>query len=153
MKIQLRKVVSIFGIILLAIMLTKLIPLDKKILAGNIKNNMERGTTDKNPIKILEIEPADTFKLTKSGGISIDPGQDYKNQIKIPIEENAIVEVNGKNKYVSITHLTMSEFISMIDEISGQYDAVVIGRENNMIERKDALRISLRLQLWETVTI
>lgn len=87
-------------------------------------------------MKILEIEPADSFKLTNSGGISIDPGENYKNQMKIPIEENTSVEVNGITKYVSITHLTMPQFISMVDEISGQYDAVVIGRENRMIERK-----------------
>ncbi|ETI88508.1 MAG: von Willebrand factor type A protein [Clostridium butyricum DORA_1] len=92
--------------------------------------------TNENVIKILEIEPADCFKLTNSGGISIDPGESYKNQIKIPKEESTLVQVNGITKYISITHLTMAEFISRVDEISGQYDAVVIGRENRMVERK-----------------
>lgn len=92
--------------------------------------------TNEKVIKILEIEPADCFKLTNSGGISIDPGESYKNQIKIPQEESTSVQVNGITKYISITHLTMAEFISRVDEISGQYDAVVIGRENRMIERK-----------------
>lgn len=79
-------------------------------------------------IKILEIEPGDIFKLTKTEGKSIDPGAYDDNKIVIPRNEKINGKVSGSN--VEITHITMPEFISMVDEINGQYDIVIIGREN-----------------------
>lgn len=64
-------------------------------------------------IKILEIEPGNQYLL---GGASTDDK---------PITTNS---TDGHS--VSITRMPMTKFISMVDEISGQYDVVVIGREN-----------------------
>lgn len=68
--------------------------------------------TYEDQIKILEIEPGNQFLLGDSSKIG-----------DLPVSVS-----NGKN--VAITHLTMAQFISMVDEIDGKYDAVVIGRKN-----------------------
>ncbi len=86
--------------------------------------------TNDNEIKILEIEPGDLFKLTFSGGESIDPQSDYTNKVVIPKSEQSKVEVNGEKINVAIDHITMPEFVSKIDDIDGTYDIVVIGRDN-----------------------
>ena len=92
-------------------------------------------STDVVSIKILEIEPGDLFYLTFSGGTSINPNvhSDYdysKKTPQIPILEESMVEVNGSKINVFINHITMPEFISKIDEIDGEYDVIVIGRDN-----------------------
>lgn len=67
-----------------------------------------------NKIKILEIEPGNQYLL---GGTSTDDK---------PITKNS---TDGHS--VSITRMPMTKFISMVDEINGQYDVVVIGRVNS----------------------
>ncbi|NLK95218.1 MAG: DUF5057 domain-containing protein [Clostridiales bacterium] len=49
-----------------------------------------------------------------------------------------ILEINPGNKHsldstgnIKVTHMTMAEYISMVDEINGKYDVVVIGRNNS----------------------
>ena len=69
--------------------------------------------TDRNLIKILEIEPTDNFKLTK-------------NNSKTGIEE---FYYNGTK--INITHITMPEYISKVDQINGYYDIVYIGNKEN----------------------
>ncbi|MDY3828539.1 MAG: DUF5057 domain-containing protein, partial [Clostridium sp.] len=57
-------------------------------------------------IRVLEIEPGDKF-LFKAGKQT----------------------VNGQN--VNVTQMSMPEFISTVDQLTGKYDAVVIARENS----------------------
>lgn len=71
-----------------------------------------------NTIKILEIEPGNSFILGNN------------------LEKNLIGEcsIQGINfKKVKVTHVTMSQFISQVDQINGKYDIVVIGRSNNSL--------------------
>lgn len=72
--------------------------------------------TDRNIIKILEIEPTDDFKLTKL----------TNNNSKTGIEE---FDYNGTK--INITHITMPEYISKVDQINGYYDIVYIGNKGN----------------------
>ena len=74
-------------------------------------------TLDKNmqpDIRILEIEPGDSFKLTlnlnKKAVSGIETIEDYKGY------------------RIEITHMTMPEFIGKIEQINGKYDVIVIGR-------------------------
>lgn len=74
-----------------------------------------------NEIRILEIEPGNQFLL----------GNPSKNELTL-IGECGLQVVNGKN--VKVTHVTMAQFISMIEEINGKYDVVVIGRKNENLQ-------------------
>lgn len=71
-----------------------------------------------NEIRILEIEPGNQFIL----------GNSIKNELTLigDCEDQLI-----NNKIVKVTHITMGQFISMIEEINGKYDVVVIGRKNS----------------------
>lgn len=71
-----------------------------------------------NEIKILEIEPGNQFLLGRDSELTL-------------IGDCQTQTVNGKN--VEITHVTMAQFISMVDEISGKYDIVVVGRKNSRL--------------------
>lgn len=98
-------------------------------LYNSYKINARATTIDVHKIiRILEIEPGDIFKFTETGGKSIDPDIYDDNKIIIPKIEKITKPIYGN--YVQITHLTMPEFVSMVDEINGQYDIIVIGREN-----------------------
>lgn len=81
-------------------------------------------------IKILEIEPGDRFKLT-AGGQSIDPKENAENKKIVEREENIR---SSDGTLVNVTHINMPEFISMIDELNGKYDVIVIGRENTGVK-------------------
>jgi hypothetical protein len=63
--------------------------------------------------KILEIEPGANQFVLGSGSTS------------------RIYEENIDGLKVQVTRISMAEFISMVDEIRGQYDAVVVGRAKN----------------------
>lgn len=67
------------------------------------------------PIRVLEIEPADSFILT--------------NQVERVTTgvETTKVTVQGTNYPIEIHHMTMSEFIAKTTKINGYYDVVVIG--------------------------
>ena len=67
------------------------------------------------PIRILEIEPADSFKLTTQQG-----------KVTTGIETTAVT-VDRKNYIIEIHHMTMSEFIAKTTKINGYYDVIVIG--------------------------
>lgn len=81
-------------------------------------------------IRILEIEPGNLFRLSNKSEITRDE----------VINKGTIIQSSDKkssftlDRQVKITHITMAEFISMVDEISGQYDIVTVGRENNGLE-------------------
>lgn len=81
-------------------------------------------------IKILEIEPGDRFKLT-AGGQSIEPNENAENKKIVEREENIR---SSDGTLVNVTHINMTEFISMIDELNGKYDVIVIGRENTGVK-------------------
>lgn len=73
-------------------------------------------TGNNNEIRILEIEPGNQFLLGSSKSELTLIG-DCSDQTVPP-------------KTVKITHVTMAQFISMVEEINGKYDVVVIGRKN-----------------------
>ena len=76
--------------------------------------------------KILEIEPgANKFVLGQSSTTRI-----YEDT------------VNGRE--VQVTRISMAEFISMVDSIKGQYDAVVVGRANNGLSMNFAVNTPYR---------
>ena len=73
----------------------------------------------KNEIRILEIQPADSFKINTT----------YAD------DKTGEFIANDSYKYkVVVEHITMSEFIGKVDKINGKYDVIVIGRyiDNNM---------------------
>lgn len=87
-------------------------------------------------IKILEIEPGNKYRVTNISGSS----KILRNET---IEKDTTIKKGSSNldsikldKKVNITHITMAEFISMVDEIRGQYDVVVVGRKNNELKSK-----------------
>lgn len=93
----------------------------------NDERGLEIGDELDNPINILEIEPGDLFKLTKTGTISIDFDQKYnRGKGVMPLIETIQDKIKGK--FVKVEHITMPEFISRVDELNGRYDIVVIGR-------------------------
>lgn len=68
-----------------------------------------------NKVRILEIAPGNAFRLTN--GSKINPP--------------AVEEMQIQGIGVIVTHLSMPEYISMVDEISGKYDIVVITNDNS----------------------
>lgn len=67
-------------------------------------------------IRILEVEPADSFKLT-----------DLDTRATTGVEK--VTRVIGDKSYsIEITHMTMAEFIGKVDDLNGKYDAIVLGR-------------------------
>ena len=70
-------------------------------------------------IRILEIEPADKFKLSKTAGNDVT-GTEI-------IYEKA--NDGSEREYkISIDHITMPEFIGSVEKLNGKYDIIVIGR-------------------------
>ena len=84
------------------------------------------------PIKILEIEPGDLFKLTNvDNAYSIEPNKLFSNNNNtIPKSESFEKVLNNKKLNITVDHVTMPEFISKINDIEGEYDVIVIGRYN-----------------------
>lgn len=68
-------------------------------------------------IRILEIEPADSFKLTDISSTRVTTGV-----------ETVTRNVNSKEYKIEITHMTMAEFIGKTEQLNGKYDVIVIGR-------------------------
>ena len=73
-----------------------------------------KAITDRDIIKILEIEPTDDFRLTNNASKTGVEEFDYDDGTKI-----------------NITHITMPEYISKVDQINGCYDIVYIGNKGN----------------------
>lgn len=77
---------------------------------------------DVQPVKGEVIQLADTIKI-----LEIQPGnKTYLTEDKI---QTVSSKVNGRN--MEVTVMTMAEFISTSEEVSGKYDIVVIGRKNS----------------------
>ncbi|PRR81459.1 DUF5057 domain-containing protein [Clostridium vincentii] len=68
-------------------------------------------------INILEIEPANSFKITNNV---------VNANTKITTGIESTVELS--NAKVTIEHITMAEFIGKTDKLNGKYDVIVIGR-------------------------
>lgn len=68
-------------------------------------------------IRILEIEPADSFRLTYTINKRVTTGTETITKTK-----------NNKEYKIEITHMTMAEFIGKTEKLNGKYDAIVIGR-------------------------
>lgn len=73
-------------------------------------------------IRILEIGPGNNSQLT---------GESYSDD-KMPTETQKVI--NGKK--VSITYVSMPLFISMVDDIEGLYDVVVISNNIKSLDNK-----------------
>lgn len=72
-------------------------------------------------IKVLEIGPGNQFKLTNTGN-----------------NPNEIEELTDQttNKKVQVTHMSMTKFISSVDDISGKYDVVALTNQTNGLPDK-----------------
>lgn len=81
---------------------------------------------DPDLIKILEIQPGNKFYLGDAR---------YDSTIGELSQQN-VIATNGESKRVAITHMPMTQFISMVDELNGQYDVVVLGRRIDGLEQK-----------------
>lgn len=64
---------------------------------------------------ILEIEPGDSFTLTKNGTKS----------------GTETVSNTNPNMSIYITHMTMAEYVSNIDQVNGRFDVVYIGNNTS----------------------
>lgn len=84
-----------------------------KMLVQEVDGKLEYIGPD---IRILEIEPADSFKLT-----------DTNSKVTTGVETVSRIE-NNKEYKIEITHITMAEFIGKVDDLNGKYDVIVIGR-------------------------
>ncbi|MGN0144927.1 MAG: DUF5057 domain-containing protein, partial [Clostridium sp.] len=82
-------------------------------------------------IRILEIEPANDYIL-RNENESVNEYGEIKKEITLTGEDNVAVKAA-----VSIHTVTMPQFISMVDEINGDYDVVVIGRKNDSINQSN----------------
>lgn len=91
---------------------------------ANQSNNIIQYNPD--VIKILEIQPGNKFYLGNAT---------YDSTIGELPEQN-VTATNGESKRVAITHMPMTQFISMVDELNGQYDVVVLGRRIDGLEQK-----------------
>jgi hypothetical protein len=108
-KNNFKKLVGIFTVFFICTLLA-MYKYDIKAEGSTILGN-------NNEVKILEIEPGNKFLF----------GDATKNELTLigDCEDQLI-----NNKIVKITHVTMAQFISMIEEVNGKYDVVVIGRNN-----------------------
>lgn len=84
--------------------------------------NYEDPTRVENSIRILEIEPGNQFMINNGSSSNLIGDCDL-------ITDKSIA--GGYTRDVKITHVTMPEFISQVDQINGKYDIVVIGRQND----------------------
>lgn len=82
----------------------------------------------KDEIRILEIEPANDFLLRTNDENDLD--RDVEKSITITDPNDSSITTEAA---VSIKTVSMPQFISMVDEINGDYDVVVIGRKNDNI--------------------
>lgn len=112
--------VSFILIIMLSLSFIYMVP--KAAKADNIVNYSDE-------IRILEIEPANDYIL-RDENESVNEDGEVKKEITF-ITENDVTTKAA----VSIHTVTMPQFISMVDEINGDYDVVVIGRKNDSINQ------------------
>lgn len=91
-------------------------------------------------IRILEIEPSDSFKLTN-----------LSSRSTTGIEE--IEKIIDDKKYkIEITHMTMAEFIGKVDDLNGKYDVIVIGKyvDNSLVNPNGIINAENNLEgtIW-----
>lgn len=70
-------------------------------------------------IRILEIEPADKFKLSKTQGLDVTGTE---------IIYEKVDNDSDKEYKIIVDHITMPEFIGSVEKLNGKYDIIVIGR-------------------------
>ena len=78
-----------------------------------IKPKATSAVVNRDTITILEIEPGNKFRLTENSNGTTSGEEKFNNQ------------VGGKR--ILVTHMTMAEYISKVDQVNGKYDVVVIG--------------------------
>lgn len=84
-----------------------------------------------NDLEILEIEPGNQFLLGDANK-NIDKNADFISQETV---DGFNLDSSLSGKKIRITHVTMQQFISQVDQINGKYDVVVIGRDNNGLRK------------------
>lgn len=97
-------------------------------------------------IRILEIEPADSFAITKYS----------KKYIQSGTEVASVQTENGEIKKIAIDHISMPEFIGKTDKINGAYDVIFIGRyidSENITSTKNQDQLAYRDYGDGTITI
>lgn len=78
---------------------------------------------DKKEFRILEIQPANSFLLKGTNGLTTTG-----------IDTTEIKSSDGAQTYsVTIEHVSMPEFIGKVDQLNGKYDVIIIGRNENGI--------------------
>lgn len=87
-------------------------------VTGTSAGDSAPSTYTNDAIKILEIQPADSFTLTGSSDLG---------KIKTGTED-CTINVDDIEYEVSITHMSMPEFIGKAEKIDGKYDVIVLGR-------------------------
>lgn len=112
--------VSFILIIMLSISFIYMVP--KAAKADNIVKYSDE-------IRILEIEPANDYIL-RDENESVNEDGEIKKEITLTGENDVTTKAA-----VSIHTVTMPQFISMVDEINGDYDVIVIGRKNDSISQ------------------
>ncbi|WP_294392319.1 DUF5057 domain-containing protein [uncultured Clostridium sp.] len=117
-KIMIQRL-SVIMVIMLIVSFIYMVPREAK--ADNIINY-------KDEIRILEIEPANDFLLVSSEEKNLN--KDIEKTITITDPNDSSITTSAA---VSIKTVNMPQFISMVDEINGDYDVVVIGRKNDNI--------------------
>ena len=78
-------------------------------------------------ISILEVEPADSFKITNKVLSTV-----VNTNTKVATGIESAIELS--NAKVTIEHITMAEFIGKTDKLNGRYDVIIIGKfvDNNI---------------------
>lgn len=91
-----------------------------------VAKNFEDENID-STIKILEVEPANSFKITNQNGY-----------VKTGIESTTVKLYDNTIKQVRIDHISMPEFVGKVDKLNGKYDVIVIGRYKDTTNISDS---------------
>ncbi|MGL5916263.1 MAG: DUF5057 domain-containing protein, partial [Culicoidibacterales bacterium] len=86
-------------------------------------------------IRILEIQPADSFEVSTIGGWVKTGIEDVTENNVVSVNGVAVLElrnpiVNPTNRPFTIEHMTMPEFIASTKKLNGRYDVVILGNSD-----------------------
>ncbi|MGL5530407.1 MAG: DUF5057 domain-containing protein, partial [Culicoidibacterales bacterium] len=111
------------------------LPLNYENPYYRITYKVEQILPAESPIRMLEIQPADSFEVSAIGGW-VRTGQEeigVNGTISnngLPVLELLQAPVNPTNRPVIVEHMTMSEFIASTKKVNGLYDIIILGNSN-----------------------
>ncbi|MGL6058192.1 MAG: hypothetical protein ACRC17_07730, partial [Culicoidibacterales bacterium] len=111
------------------------LPLNYENPYYRITYKVEQILPAESPIRMLEIQPADSFEVSAIGGW-VRTGQEeigVNGTISnngLPVIELLQAPVNPTNRPVIVEHMTMSEFIASTKKVNGLYDIIILGNSN-----------------------